>query len=612
MKSIVLDTEADGLIPTKVWCAVAMEWPTGETFRFREEECYTELPRFLDNYDKVIGHNIVGYERHRIFPLLGIDMPLERCVDTLLLSQLANPMRRDGYGGHALEAWGWRLGHHKPEHNEWDKFSEAMLIRCEEDVAITKKLFKVLLKELDGFSTESSRLEHRLRVFLDRMKDNGFYLDYDKAVALHHTISSEIRKLEATLSTEVPPLVKPGDIVTRRLTKSGTVVKSNQRRIQSWLDTNEKLGWPRMGLDEVVGGDYQLVEFQPFDVGSPDRVVRAMDRYGWKPYRKTKSKKSWQVCEENLATLPDTAPEIAQQIPRLLSAKARAKLLEGWFDNYRRYDDGCIHGSVLGMGAYTHRASHMDPNMANVPGNQSPVYGIECRQLLTVRDPGNYRLLGCDAQGIQLRVLAHLTGSKEYAESVLDDPHSANMHALGIPLEGWDEDSQTYRTSRAKAKTFIYAWLLGAGPALISHILKCSVKDAKGYIESFIANTPGMSKLKRYLGDAAERGWLPLVDGRRARIPTEFLAMAVALQGNEAVIMKRALVDWQDQIDEKKMDAWAVAWVHDELQAVVHKDQAEEAGEMMNECIRQAGRIYKTKCPMDGEYKIGLTWADTH
>ena len=499
MRRCVLDTEADGLEPTQVWCAVLKDLDDGMVYNFIETTCYTELPKVITNYDRIVGHNILGYERHKVFPLLGIDLPVERFTDTLLLSQLANPMRRDAYGAHALEAWGWRLNHKKPEHHEWDKFSPEMLTRCKEDVEITHKVLKHVLKELDGFSAESMRLEHQLRVFLDRMYDHGFYLDEPKARDLHTTIAAEVAELSSLLIDEVPPLPKEGKLVPLKITKSGTVNKGNQKRILTWLEQNESLGWPHMELDDVVGGDYQQVEFQPFDPGSHDKIVRAMNRYGWKPIKKTKSKKSWQVCEENLSTLPATAPAVAQKIPRFLACRARVKMLEGWFDNWKEHGDGCLHGGVSGMGAYTHRASHFDPNMANVPGTESPHYGIECREVLTVRDPEQYRLLGCDAQGIQLRILAHLTGSEEYAASVLDDPHTANMIALGIPKGEWDEHTGTYRSARAKAKTFIYAWLLGAGPVLVSHILSCSVQQAKQYINAFIANTPGMAKLKRYL-----------------------------------------------------------------------------------------------------------------
>ncbi len=614
MTTIVLDTEADGLTPTRVWCAVTKTYPGKEVRKFVEEECYTKLPDYLRSCDRIIGHNIIGYEWFRIFPLLGItDIPVDRLIDTLVLSQLAKPMRRDGYGRHALDAWGWRLGVHKPAHDDWSKFSPEMLVRCSTDVDINYLLFRRLLKELKGFSKESSRLEHEIRAFLDEMKETGFYLNTPGCRTLHSEIFKKASSLRSTLTTTVPPLIKRGKLVPLLRKKDGTLNVRNQGRIKKWLDLNASIGSiPFQTLEDTVVGDYTLVEFNQFDPSSSDQIVKAMNRYGWKPTRKTKSKKTWAVTEENLDTLPASAPAIAQQIPEFLACESRHKMLKSWLNAVAVRNDSKIHGSVMPMGASTHRASHMDPNMANVPGIESKYYGVECRELLTVEDPENYRLLGCDAQGIQLRIFAHLTGSKEYAERVLDDPHSANLIALGVDKGPWDEESGTYKLHRQRAKKFVYAWLLGAGGAMAGKILHIPTAEAKEAIESFIANTPGLAKLKKYLRACAHRGWMPLVDGRRAWLPSEFAAMAMALQGNESVLMKRALVDWRMEYKRRELDVHPMAWVHDEVQAAVHKDHAEEAGELMNQAIRDAGVKYKTRCPMDGSYSIGLTWKDTH
>lgn len=629
MKTVILDTEADGLEPTQVWCAVGRVWGTKDVTTFEPSELH-KLPAYLDGFDKIVGHNMVGYDARKVFPLLGYRRPTDDLIDTLLLSQLSHPMRRDDYGGHGLEAWGWRLGLQKPKHDEWDRFSPAMMVRCEQDVEITYRLFKRLLRELEGFSPISSRVEHDMREFLDDMKDTGFYLDMAKAKPLFNTVFKRAGTLRSQLEATVPPLPKQGKVVEMKVTKAGSINRSNQQRVMSWLESSEATGaFPHQELDDVVVGDYTLVDFVPFDPGSTAQIVAAMDRYGWKPTRKTKTKKSWAVTEDNLDTLPADAPAIAHDIPTFMACEARHKLLKGLIEAAELHNDSTVHGSVIGMGASTYRGSHRDPNMANIPGIESKYYGIECREIFTIEDPvkwvkrhkdgsytfskeGDYVLLGCDAQGIQLRIFAHLTGSKEYGERVLDDPHTANLEALGIDKGEWDEHSQTHALARQKAKKFIYAWLLGAGPVMAGIILGISTAQAKEAIASFISKTPGLKKLKQYLKICAKRGRLPLVDGRLARIVSEFLAMSVALQGNEAAIMKRALVDWKKEYTRRGLDVHPVAWVHDEVQAVVHKDVAEEAGELMNQAIRDAGTVYKLKCPMDGAYKIGLTWKDTH
>ncbi len=629
MRTVILDTEADGLEPTQVWCAVGKVWGApDEITRFRPDDLH-KLPAYLDGFDRIVGHNMVGYDARKVFPLLGYHRPVDDLVDTLILSQLHEPTRRDGYGAHALDAWGWRLGIMKPKHNEWDKFSEAMLVRCEQDVEITYLLFRRLLKLLKGGTKISSRVEHDMREFLDEMKETGFYFDMKKGKALYNTVFQRAGVLRAALESTVPPLPKQGKAVELKITKAGRVNRSNQQRITTWLDLNRDTGlFPEQELDDVVCGVYTLVDFTPFDPSSTHQIVAAMDRYGWRPTRKTKTKKSWAVTEDNLDTLPDDAPSCAKDIPIFMACESRHKLLKGLIEAASLRNDSTVHGSVLGLGTSTHRGSHRDPNMANIPGIESKYYGVECRELFTVEHPvkwvkhedgrysfseeGEYVLLGCDAQGIQLRIFAHLTGSKEYGEKVLNDPHSANLEALGIPKGEYDEHSGTYPLARQRAKKFIYAWLLGAGPVMAGLILDISTAQAKEAIANFLDKTPGLRKLKTYLKACARRGYMPLVDGRLAKLTSEFLAMSVALQGNEAAIMKRALVDWRKEYKRRGLDVRPVAWVHDEIQAVVHKDVAEEAGELMNQAIRDAGVTYKLKCPMDGSFKIGVTWKDTH
>ena len=113
-----------------------------------------------------------------------------------------------------------------------------------------------------------------------------------------------------------------------------------------------------------------------------------------------------------------------------------------------------VHGKVRTIGTITGRMSHNSPNMAQVPASYSP-YGKECRELWCIEDKKKYKLVGADASGLELRCLAHYMNDKDFTNEVLSgDIHTANMRAAGL-------------TDRDQAKTFIYAFLYGAGPAKI-------------------------------------------------------------------------------------------------------------------------------------------------
>ena len=120
--------------------------------------------------------------------------------------------------------------------------------------------------------------------------------------------------------------------------------------------------------------------------------------------------------------------------------------------------DGRVHGRVLTLKTVTGRMAHHSPNMAQIPAVRSP-YGKECRDCWTVENPYTHSIVGTDASGLELRCLAHLMNDTNFTDEVLTgDIHTANMKMAGL-------------TDRDQAKTFIYAFLYGAGPNKIAKIL---------------------------------------------------------------------------------------------------------------------------------------------
>src|SRR5690606_30108892 len=116
------------------------------------------------------------------------------------------------------------------------------------------------------------------------------------------------------------------------------------------------------------------------------------------------------------------------------------------------------------------------------------VYTYEARDLWTVRS-GDRLLVGTDAKGIQLRVLAHYLNNKKFTEAILSaDPHEANKNNMGLP-------------TRALTKTITYATLMGAGDNRIALEAKMTLKEAKEAKEIFFRQVPELpaliDKLKR-------------------------------------------------------------------------------------------------------------------
>ena len=98
MLSLVFDVETDSLKPTKVWCIVAQDSDSGKVYKFAPHQLESGL-ELLKSADKLIGHNILGFDIPVIKKLLGVDLSSKILVDTLVLSRLFNPSRE---GGHSL------------------------------------------------------------------------------------------------------------------------------------------------------------------------------------------------------------------------------------------------------------------------------------------------------------------------------------------------------------------------------------------------------------------------------------------------------------------------------------------------------------------------------
>ena len=329
----------------------------------------------------------------------------------------------------------------------------------------------------------------------------------------------------------------------------------------------------------------------------------------------------WTCSETNLATLPSSAPQAARDLAKWLTLEGRRSSLEEWLGHVQH--DSRIHGKFWHIGSWTHRMSHSKPNQANIPSPfhgdpKSPIEEIKAKYDKHMRGhwqatPGAW-LVGTDAEGIQLRVLAHLMGDEDYIKAVAfgdkslkTDIHNVNMRALGSVCR--DRDT---------AKTFIYAWLLGASSGKVADILSCNSKEASTAVSRFLSSLPKLKYLKDVvIPRDAKRGYFVGLDGRRVKCDSEHHMLAGYLQNGEAVVMKHANVLWKKHFVE--LGVWGktvrqVDFVHDEWQTEVvgSKEFAEEVGRIQRWAIEETGRALGLKCPLAGSTEVGHSWAETH
>ena len=584
MKEIVFDIETNGLKPDRIWCIVAK--PLGEAVVSFGPDKIKEGLEFLNTADSLIGNNILGFDIPVISKLHGVDLSRTKVIkDTLVMSRLFNPVRENG---HSLKTWGYIVNMPKQEHEEWDVYSPEMLKRCQRDTVLNEKVYQYLLKEGEGFDEESIKLEHEVATILKEQEENGFLFNEKEALLLVASLKERMFEVEKEVQKVFQPKMVDVKKVFPKLKKDGTLSKQGLTAEEyEKIKKNYNVDHP-----EFANFSFMRKKLQPFNLGSRKQIGEYLTDFGWKPNRFTPTGQP--IVDESSLAKVKNIPE-AKLIAEFLLLQKRIAQIDSWITAVA--DDSRVHGFVIPNGTITGRMSHRAPNMAQVPSASSE-YGKECRACWIVKD--GYKLLGVDASGLELRMLAHYMDNKEYTNEVTEgDIHTTNQKLAGLK-------------SRDKAKTFIYALCYGAGDQKLSTILGGNTKDAKRIREHFLDNLPSFKRLKNRVGKAAKRGYLKGLDGRKIFIRNDYAALNSLLQGGGAIVMKRALVMLQALIKLQALDAKFVANIHDEWQMEVREDITDFVGQLAVGCIEKAGEYYNMRCPLTGEYKTGGNWSETH
>ena len=546
---VFLDIETN-LKASQIWLCVTKDQRSGVV------ECHRKvdtLLKTLEDNPLVVAHNGIFFDFPILNRLWNTKIKVSMCVDTLVMSRLMNPNRENG---HSLAAWATSLGTEKIDFQDFDAgWSQEMQDYCIRDVDVLEKVYNALLKEKQqyGFSEESIELEHKVAIIIAKQERHGFRFDLPTAMVLLAGLKDKMASIEASLQCIFPP------IVTERISeKTGKRLKDN---------------------------------VEVFNPGSRQQIAKRLIEKGWQPKKHTE--KGQVIVDESTLAGVDI-PE-ARAIAEYLLIQKRVAMVESWIESVS--DDNRIRGKVITNGAVTGRMTHHSPNMAQVPSVGSE-YGAECRSLFTVSE--GYKLVGVDAASLELRMLAHYMRDEQYAREIVEgDIHTKNQTAAGLE-------------TRAQAKTFIYALLYGAGAAKIGKIVGGSAAHGQKLIDTFLRNTPSLKRLRDKVEKLSVQGTLPGLDGRKLFIRSAHSALNTLLQSAGAIVMKKALVLLDAELRRYKLDAHFVANVHDEFQIEAKAEHAQRVGELAVDSIRKAGVELGMRCPLDGEYKIGDNWCQTH
>ena len=544
MTQAIVDIETDSLNASTIHCIVARSYNSDKEKIWVGEECQ-QFAEWSKQIDQFIMHNGISFDAPILNRLTGSNIKLSQIRDTLIESQLFNPIRD---GGHSLQSWGDRLNFPKGDCDDFTTYTPAMLEYCRVDTALTSKLAHQLSIEGCSFSTRSYNLERKIRAIIDQQQKNGFAFNIREAMVLLSKLEDEQHALER----KADEMFEPTEVVLKTKTK-----------------------------------------YIPFNIASRKQIADRLMKRGWKP-TKTTDKGNIIVSEEILDKLD---MKEAKMFSRYFLLQKRTGLLKAWIQACE--EDERVRGKVLTLRTVTGRMAHHSPNMAQVPAIYSP-YGKECRDLWTIDNPDTHVLLGTDASGLELRCLAHYMDDPKFTKEVLTgDVHTANQKMAGLQ-------------TRDQAKTFIYAFLYGAGPAKIGKVVGAGAKRGQQLITNFLRNMPRLKKLRDNVIEASQTGTIKALDGRVLHIRADYASLNTLIQGAGAIVCKQWLVHMDEGIRKAGVDVKLVASVHDEYQFEVAKTDAERFGQITKDAMLETTKTLEMKCPLDCEYKIGTTWKETH
>lgn len=598
---LIFDIETNGLLDTltKVHCIVLKNPVSGKVLSAHHET----IPLALDALAQarvIVGHNIIPFDSPALQKVYPGWKPEGQFFDTLNASRLIWPelikndfaalrkriiqLPKKLIGSHSLKAWGYRLGDYKGDFGEtsdWAEWSPEMQSYCEQDVTVTERLFLHILAQ--NYNPFALALEMAFQECIAIQERFGFPFNLQAAEQLYAEIVGRRAELEIELATAFPPQEEQEIFIPKVNNKTRGYVKG-----QPFIKT-------------------KIIEFNPRSTAHI--AARLHEKYNWKPTKFTETKEP-QINGEVLGSLP--YPEAKPLAEHRDIQKVIGMLAEGpnsWLKLVT--PQSRIHGRVTTNGAVTGRCTHSKPNLGQVP--KQGELGRRCRELFV--PPKSWTMFGADASGLELRVFGHFLarydGGKYALEVVNGDIHSTNQKAAGLP-------------TRDHAKTFIYAFLYGAGPGKLGSIVdpygSAAAQRRQGLAlkNRFLRRTPAIKKLVEAVASKVEiKGYLRGIDGRRLSIRSSHSALNALFQSAGAVLVKLATVVWHWKMAERGYvfgkDYAQLAHIHDEVQGAARTSEiAEEAGKLFVQAIEESAQHFGFRVPMTGEYKLGNNWAETH
>lgn len=500
----------------------------------------------------------------------------------------------------------------------------------------------------------------------NQQAETGVGFDKEAAERLLDFINEEMGKIAAEVEPQLPerPLNK-GEIDYWRL--PAKPFKKDGGLAATMLKWAEKIGGvidaesrtvSVDGTTYPITGNGETITTGPMTLANQDHLKDYLQSLGWVPtlWNFKKDSRGKPLRDDKKQLIPTTPKmtemgklcpnleelqgDLVKPIVRWLSLRNRKGVIEGWLNNERLSYDKRLSAGFSGY-APTYRLRHT--TVVNVPKAQDDVtLGKEMRSLFCCSRP-DYTLVGFDGVALENRVEAHYCypfhGGKEYAEEILEgDVHKNNSFVFYGPelLEhGWyspdqvDKENPKLKPFRSRSKNGKYALSYGCSPPKLAKTLGLPEWRGEELYQAFWEANPALTAFRErvtlFWETKGKKKFIQGIDGRKVFTRSKHAIVNTAFQSCGAIVMDYAglfMDKWLGGIviDEenypcynyKGHSIYRVGYWHDEYLLEVPIHLAEEIGKMGVGSIIKAGEFLKLRVPLDGEAKIGPTWASVH
>ena len=362
-------------------------------------------------------------------------------------------------------------------------------------------------------------------------------------------------------------------------------------------------------LEEEI---YQLAGCQ-FNIASPKQMGEILfDKMGLNSTEKTIKNKSLSTNAEVLEELALEGHKIAELI---LSWRHLTKLNNTYANSLANNVDSKsrIHTTLQMTATSTGRLSSINPNLQNIPIRSED--GNKIRSAFIAED--GYILISADYSQVELRLLAHMASIPTLLQALLNnqDIHAATAsEVFNVPL------AEVTPELRRQAKAINFGIIYGQGAFGLANQLRISKSEAAKYIETYFERYPGIKQYMEKTKDfAREHGFVETLLGRRCYTKTindsngmvrnfaERAAINAPLQGTAADIIKKAMINLNNEIKQRKLPAKILLQIHDELLLEVKKEAAQEVSLLTKQIMES---VIQLSLPLNVDINHAKNWAE--